>query len=150
MRMITSKPMIERTAKPAKRPKAALSAATLLASATLFACIVSPQASLAPETAPRFYLRFDRNIYPGDAALPILRKTFVFTSYWLSPPPGEKINTWLGKREFLRSLGFGFLVLHRGPESAELKNKAAAKQNLTQDAKTALAAPTPQAPPSAT
>src|SRR5258708_18385268 len=140
MRMITSKPMIERTAKPAKRPKAALSAATLLASATLFACIVSPQASLAPETAPRFYLRFDRNIYPGDAALPILRKTFVFTSYWLSPPPGEKIKTWLGKREFLRSLGFGFLALHRGRESGELKNEAAARRNGTQDAKNAAAA----------
>src|SRR6266481_5883893 len=140
MRMITSKPMIERTAKPAKRPKAALSAATLLAAATLFACIVPPQVSLAPETAPRFYLGFDRNIYPGDAALPILRKTFVFTSYWLSPPPGEKINTWLGKREFLRSLGFGFLVLHRGRESGELKNEAAAKRNGTQDAKNAVAA----------
>ena len=106
--MIDSKPMIESTAKPAKP---ALSAVTLLAAATLFGCIASPQVSVAPETNPRSYLGFDRNIYPGDAAFPILRKTFVFTSYWLSPPPGEKTNTWLGKREFLRSLGFGFLVL---------------------------------------
>ncbi len=74
--------------------------------------------SVAPE---KTYLGFDRNIYPGDEALPILRKTFAFTSYWLSPPPGEKTNTWLGKREFLRSQGFGFLVLYRGPQSSELR-----------------------------
>ena len=36
------------------------------------------------------YLGFDRNIYPGDAALPTLRKTFSFAGYWLSPPPFEK------------------------------------------------------------
>jgi hypothetical protein len=137
MRKIDSKPMIESTAKPAK---AALSAVTLLAAATLFACIVSPQASVAPEAAPRSYLGFDRNIYPGDAAMPILRKTFAFTSYWLSPPPGEKTNTSFGKREFLRSQGFGFLVLYRGRESDELKNEATAKQNGTQDAKNAAAA----------
>ena len=86
------------------------------------------------------YLGFDRNIYPGDAAMPILRKTFAFTSYWLSPPPGEKTNTWLGKREFLRAQGFGFLVLCRGRETGELKNEAAAKQNGTQDGKNAAAA----------
>ncbi len=86
------------------------------------------------------YLGFDRNIYPGDRALPILQKTFVFTSYWLSPPPGEKTNTWLGKREFLRSQGFGFLVLYRGRESGELKNEVAARRNGTQDARNAAAA----------
>jgi len=42
------------------------------------------------------FLGFDRNIYPGDAALPVLRKTFAFTSYWLSPPPGENLNTYKG------------------------------------------------------
>jgi hypothetical protein len=40
----------------------------------------------------------------------------------LSPPPGEKTNTWLGKRELLRSQGFGFLVLFRGPQSSELQS----------------------------
>jgi hypothetical protein len=135
--MIEGKPMIESTAKPAK---AALSAGTLLCAASLFACIVSPQASVAPETTPRSYLGFDRNIYPGDEALPRLRKTFTFASYWLSPPPGEKKNTWLGKRELLRSLGFGFLVLYRGRDSREFKNEATAKRIGTQDAKNAVAA----------
>ena len=73
--------------------------------------------------APRAYLGFDRNDYPGDAALPILRKSFSFTGYWLGPPPGAKSNSWSGKRELLRSLGFGFLVLYTGPQSSELQQK---------------------------
>src|SRR5208282_2528841 len=72
-------------------------------------------------TPPASYLGFDRNIFPGKDALPALRKTFAFSSYWLSPPPGEKTNTWLGQRDALRSQGFGFLLLYRGSESSELK-----------------------------
>jgi hypothetical protein len=94
----------------------------------------------APRNAgPHFYLGFDRNIYPGDAALPMLRKTFAFSSYWLSPPPGEKTNTWTGKRELLRSNGFGFLVLYRGPDSRELKTDAAAKSKGARDAEDTVA-----------
>jgi hypothetical protein len=70
----------------------------------------------------RPYLGFDLNHYPGDASLPLLRKSFTFTSYWLSPPPVEKVNTWKGKRELLLSHGFGFLVLYRGPQSSELQS----------------------------
>jgi hypothetical protein len=92
-------------------------------------------------TEPRpSYLGFDRNLYPGDDALPILRKTFSFASYWLSPPPGERTNTWKGKRELLLSHGFGFLALYRGRESHELKNEAAAKRIGFQDAKNSAAA----------
>jgi hypothetical protein len=90
----------------------------------------------APE---HFYLGFDLNQYPGDAALPILRKTFAFSSSWLGPPPGEKTNTWLGKRELLRSQGFGFLVLYRGRDSNELKNEPTAKRLGIEDATAAVA-----------
>src|SRR5712691_3003144 len=86
------------------------------------------------------YLGFDCNIYPGDSSLPILRKTFVFTSYWLSPPPGEKLNTWKGKRELLLSHGFGFLVLYRGRDSSELKNETDATVKGTQDSRDAATA----------
>lgn len=110
-------------------------AALLLLVATLFASSVSTP----EETAPHFYLGFDRNVYPGDAALPILRKTFAYSSYWLSPPPGEKSNTWIGKRELLRSLGFGFLVLYRGPDSSELKTEATAKERGTREGEEAAA-----------
>ena len=95
----------------------------------------------APQgAAARSYLGFDRNLYPGDDALPILRKTFSFASYWLSPPPGERTNTWKGKRELLLSHGFGFLILYRGRESRELQNEAAAKRIGIQDAKNGAAA----------
>jgi hypothetical protein len=100
--------------------------------------IVPPNPQAAPEH-PRSYLGFDRNVYPGDAALAVLRKTFTFTSYWLSPPPGEKRNTWKGKRELLVSHGFGFLVLYRGRDSGELKNETDAKGKGTKDAIAAVA-----------
>jgi len=85
------------------------------------------------------YLGFDRNIYPGDDALPVLRKTFSFASYWLGPPPGEKVNTWRGKRELLRSRGFGFVVLYRARSSGEIRTEAAGKQKGARDARDAAA-----------
>src|ERR1700756_749531 len=39
---------------------------------------------------PRAYLGFDRNDYPGDANLAVLRRTFSFTGYWLNVPPGAQ------------------------------------------------------------
>jgi len=89
-----------------------------------------------PRTA---YLGFDRNIYPGDAAFPTLRKTFAFTGYWLNSPPGEKTNTWIGKRDFLRSSGFGFLVLFRGRDSHEFKKDSDGPAKGTLDADAAVA-----------
>ena len=72
------------------------------------------------------YLGFDRNIYPGDAALPALRKTFAYTSYWLNPPPGETASSWTGKRRILQQQGFGFLLLFNGRTEAQLRNRSAA------------------------
>ena len=92
----------------------------------------------------RTYAGFDRNDYPGDAALPTLRESFRYTSYWLNAPPGEERTTWEGKRALLRRCGFGFLVLFNGRTDAELK---AARQPGTsaadlgaQDGKAAVAA----------
>lgn len=68
------------------------------------------------------YLGFDANEYPGDDGLPILRKTFAFTSYWLSPPPDMKSTSWLGKRSLLQAQGFGFVVLWNGRKSRDLKS----------------------------
>jgi hypothetical protein len=115
----------------------ALSISALGFSSAFFNVASTPQSG--PEHS-RSYLGFDRNIYPGDAALPILRKTFSFTSYWLSSPPGEKRNTWKGKRELLLSQGFGFLVSYRGPDSGELKSEADAKAKGNKDASEAAAA----------
>jgi hypothetical protein len=71
-------------------------------------------------------LGFDRNDYPGDGALPGLRRTFSFSSYWLNLPPGDKENSWAGKREALVRNDFGFVVLFTGRASAKLKSEAAA------------------------
>ena len=74
--------------------------------------------------APPAYAGFDRNDYPGDAALPELRKHFAFTGYWLTNPPGETSNTWVGKRAILLSQGFGFLVVANGRLDKEILRAA--------------------------
>ncbi len=82
---------------------------------------VGIQVTRPPETLSRTYLGFDRNRYPGDPALKLLRQNFSFSGYWLNAPPNETSNTWEGKREFLNSNGFGFLLLFNGRLDRELK-----------------------------
>ena len=84
------------------------------------------------------YLGFDRNEYPGDASLAVLRQTFSFSGYWLNNPPGENTNTWVGKRARVEAAGFGFLVLFNGRLYNELKRNAGALGQS--DGKTAAAA----------
>src|ERR1700733_4671247 len=105
---------------------------------------MTPGARAAPRPASpaepaNSYLGFDQNIYPGDAALATLRKTFSFTGYWISPPPQETTNTWQGKREILRKGNCGFLVLYRGRESKDPKSGADAATKGKSDASDAAA-----------
>jgi Domain of unknown function (DUF1906) len=88
----------------------------------------------AKPASPTTFLGFDRNQYPGDDALPALHKTFSFTSYWLSPPPGEKNNSWLGKRALLQSRGFGFLLLYQGRTSSHFADPKSAQDAGLADA----------------
>ncbi len=88
----------------------------------------------------QYFLGFDRNDYPGDAAMKSFRKEFAFTSYWLSNPPGEKTNSWSGKREFLHSLGYGFLPLFNGPTSDELRYEPYTLKRVADDVAAAIAA----------
>ena len=90
---------------------------------------VTPAQSAASPTSaadsPRdgTYRGFDRNDYPGDDAMRSLRAepaAFSFTGYWITPPPGETANSWAGKRELLKSRGWGFLVLANGRLDAEI------------------------------
>jgi len=74
-------------------------------------------------TARKTYLGFDRNNYPGDAALPALRKTFSFCGYWLNTPPSAISDTWLGERRQLLHSGFGFLVLFNGRKYADIQDR---------------------------
>src|SRR5437773_2166909 len=113
--------------KPIKERAATFSGIALVAVAMLFAFGDCARVTSVSADSRQAYLGFDLNDYPGDAALPKLRKTFAFSSYWISPPPGEKTNAWKGKRDLLRSRGFGFLVLYSGRDSSALKNDADAK-----------------------
>jgi hypothetical protein len=96
------------------------------------------------------YLGFDRNEYPGDANLAVLRQTFSYTGYWLNNPPGEKANTWRGHRSAVESAGFGFLVLFNGRLYAQLKSVANAKRLGQFDAQAAAASAQHEGFPSAT
>jgi hypothetical protein len=91
-----------------------------------------------PALAQTTYLGSDRNYYPGDANLKVLRQTFSYTGYWLNNPPGENSNSWTGKRGVLESAGFGFLVLFNGRLEEELKHNPAALAHA--DAQSAVAA----------
>jgi hypothetical protein len=89
--------------------------------------------------ASRSYIGFDKNDYPGDALLPALHRSFAYTGYWLNNPPGEKGNSWIGKRATLKATGFGFLILYNGRLDAQLKGKDAAALGRV-DAAAAIAA----------
>jgi hypothetical protein len=121
--------------------------AALAATATLTAAAALAQQPSVADRTPnlaRAYLGFDRNDYPGDAALPELRKLFSFTGYWLTNPPGATHNSWLGKRDLLLRNGFGFLIVANGRLDAEILR--AAKQGRSaaafgrEDAAAAVAA----------
>jgi hypothetical protein len=102
--------------------------------------IVGQDASRAQQPAPAdsTYLGFDRNEYPGDENLQRLRQTFSYTGFWLNHPPGEKSNTWSGKREAVQSAGFGFLVLFNGRLYADLRTVSNAVRLGKSDAQAAV------------
>ncbi|WP_243648124.1 glycoside hydrolase domain-containing protein [Acidipila rosea] len=75
--------------------------------------------------AQKSYLGFDQNLYPGDAALTKLHRTFSYACYWLNNPPQMNTNPWTGKRGLLRAQGFGFLLLFNGRLDAQLKGRDA-------------------------
>jgi hypothetical protein len=113
---------------------------TFLIAASYILPLSAQEKKILPPDAPAF-LGFDANDYPGEAALPALKKTFAFTGYWLNPPPGEEpgesTNSWTGKREILLQNGFGFLVLFNGRWERELKNPEHAASLGSSDAKAA-------------
>ncbi|MGC1619469.1 MAG: glycoside hydrolase domain-containing protein [Candidatus Acidiferrum sp.] len=123
------------------KPSLSLLFVSAIAATLIFSSYQAGARSGPSEQEPeRAYLGFDLNIFPGAAALPKLRKTFAFGGYWLSPPPGEKSNPWIGKRELMRSQDFGFLLLYRGRQSRELKSEMVAMQRGTLDARNAAVA----------
>jgi hypothetical protein len=87
------------------------------------------------------FVGFDRNIYPGDDRMIDLHQQFAFVGYWLTVPPGEKENTWMGRRAGLAHMGYGFLVLANGRLDADIvKAKGTAQALGKRDAAEAIAA----------
>ena len=105
--------------------------------ATFVPCVNSQS---HPDANVSGYLGFDRNNYPGDENLKVLRQTFSYTGYWLNPPPSAASNTWSGKRLRLQAAGFGFLVLFNGRLFNELKSVSYANKLGKSDAQKAVAA----------
>ena len=95
----------------------------LLTAALAFAAFTASrtaQPTISPASAPRSYVGFDANDYPGDALLPALREQFAFAGYWLNNPPGTTHNPWAGKRDVLVRNGFGFLIVFNGRVDAQI------------------------------
>jgi len=109
-------------------------------SLTLVALAGSLAALAAQSQTAASYLGFDRNDYPGDSNLKLLRQTFSYAGYWLNNPPGENANSWSGHRIAVESAGFGFLVLFNGRLYAEFKTVANAAHLGQSDAQSAVAA----------
>jgi Domain of unknown function (DUF1906) len=119
-----------------------LTHAVLALAAMAHAQQTKPAKTLAP--AVRSYVGFDANDYPGDDLLPALRKQFSFTGFWLTNPPGEDHNPWVGKRSILLRNGFGFLVVANGRLDKEILSAQKAGKSPTalgrEDAAKAVAA----------
>ena len=114
--------------------------AVLAATCALPADLIAPASAQESPANAQAFLGFDLNSYPGDAALPILRKTFEFAGYWLSAPPEARQNNWQGKRELLLAQKFGFLLLFKGPQSKQLRSNSQAIAKGAADAVRAAAA----------
>ncbi len=130
-----------------RRIRAALAEILLLCAA--ISCILlfprraatnAPRPSQPEKVPVPTYLGFDANDYPGDDALPGLRRTFSFSGYWLNAPPGAKTNSWTGKRAELVKNGFGFLILFNGRLAKELQPPVDASALGARDAELAVAA----------
>jgi hypothetical protein len=100
---------------------------------------LAPDSSARP-AAPAGYIGFDRNDYPGDSNLKILRRTFSYSGFWLNNPPGANTNSWTGKRKTLQAAGFGFLVLFNGRTYAQIKSAGDAAKLGNSDAAAAVSA----------
>ena len=123
---------------PRHRLAAALCAPLLLASSSVArsapAGPIPSGASItsgSSDPSPGAFVGFDRNTFPGEAALPTLRRRFSFVGFWLNTPPGAATNSWLGKRDVIAQAGFGFLVLWNGRLDAHLRSQAKAHPAIT-------------------
>ncbi len=63
---------------------------------------------------------FDCSGFPGETIIQKLRGTtnFKFCGYYLAPAPSHSDQSWMGKRSFLKNLGFGIAPFYVGEQVA--------------------------------
>src|SRR5207302_5518215 len=83
---------------------------------------------------------WDSNDSPGHDAMELLRPDCAFTGYWVGSPPDDATICWTGKRELLRSEGFGFVLLFAGPTSGQLRDQPYTRKRVADDTQAAAAA----------
>jgi len=64
--------------------------ASAVAMSVVFPQGVKVKAQVGLSGQPPAYLGFDRNDYPGEESLRLLRQTFSYTGFWLNHPPERK------------------------------------------------------------
>ena len=66
------------------------------------------------------FLGFDTSIYPGDAKMELLRQqgNVAFTGFYLGPAPSHEDSSWMGNRQKLQDLGYGFAPIYVGRQQS--------------------------------
>lgn len=84
------------------------------------AAVTGQPAPLSNEASGAKVLGFDTNVYPGDKVMAVWWKTpgapYKWVGYYL-PSPCHKDASWVGKRAYLDSLGWGFAVVYVGQQT---------------------------------
>jgi hypothetical protein len=65
------------------------------------------------------HLGFDRSAYPGDDIMQSLwdNTPMAFAGFYLAPAPNHGDTAWMGKGDFLRQMGWGFLPVYVGRQA---------------------------------
>ena len=83
------------------------------------AAATGQQAEIADAVKTKSYLGFDTGTYPGDKAMRAWRTggaPYEWTGYYL-PAPCHPDQGWSGKREILKSMGYGLAVVYVGQQT---------------------------------
>jgi hypothetical protein len=81
----------------------------------------------APQPPPPdgdFFAGMDRDTYPGDDVMEaLIRTNLKWTGFYLTPAPSQGHNLkWMGKRSFLRGIGWGLAPIYVGRQVESVKH----------------------------
>lgn len=79
--------------------------------------IKKPNQFLDTGLTATYYYGFDISIYPGDSQMSAFWRStpFWYTGFYLAPSPSHSFDSsWMDKRTYLKTMGYGFLVIYAG------------------------------------